>query len=124
MKKIIAILSVFIFFLSFSAYGQEVAPSHTHPEHLEHYDHGEDFQRPNAVKRKRTKQRIRRRHRANKMQMRAMRRVARADGQITPRERQVMRSEKRKMKRMGKRRAIQRRQNRTQAPPQNQGGGF
>ena len=124
MKKIIAILPVFIFFLSISSYAQVVVPSDQQPEHLEHYDNRGDFQKPNAVKRKRTQQRLRHRYRAHKRQMRAMRRVARADGQITQRERAVMRSEKRKMKRKAKRRAIERRQNRTQAPPRNQGGGF
>ena len=40
-----------------------------------------------------------------------MRKVAKADGEVTPNEKKVMRSEKRKMKKKNKRRAHERRKN-------------
>ncbi|MDF1697296.1 MAG: hypothetical protein P1U56_15745 [Saprospiraceae bacterium] len=117
MKKITIILSVFIFSLSISSYGQETIPLNQGQEQLDRRDGTKEVQRTNKATRKRAHKRAKQRHRANKRQVRAMRRVAKADGNISPKERAVIRSEKRKMKRKGKRRAIKRRQNKVQGPP-------
>lgn len=111
MKKITLILTVFILILSAQSYAQEVSPQPQSVDQVEYDDEQRDAQRAKKGKRKRAHKHAKQRKRANKRQLKAMRKVAKADGVVTPKEKKVMRAEKRKMKRKGKRRAIERRKN-------------
>ncbi len=120
MKKITIILSAFILILSVQSYAQEATPLTKSVDPVEYNDEIKDVKKVRKVKRKREHKRIKQRKRANKRQIKAMRKVARADGDISPQERAVIKKEKRKMKRKArrdfKRKEVKRKERRDQSP--------
>jgi len=119
MKKITLILSVFILILSVQSYAQEAIP-HTNMDQIEYDDERNDNPQVNRKKRKRAHKQIKQRKRANKQQMRAMRRVAKADGKVSPEEKRVIKQERRKMKRKSARNFKRKKMRRKHDPSNNQ----
>lgn len=109
MKKITLILTVFIFILSAQSYAQEVSPELRSVDQVDYDNDNRDIERAKKGKKNKAHKKGQHIKRAEKRKLRAMRKVAKADGEVTPNEKKMIRSEKRKMKRNGKRRAHERR---------------
>ena len=112
MKKITLILTVFILILSTQSYAQEATPPQRNVDQVEYDYDKRDFKKAKKGNKKRGHKHAKQRKRENNRQLKAMRKVAKADGTVTPNEKKVIRSEKRKMKRKGKRRAHERKERR------------
>lgn len=111
MKKITLIFTVFVLILSTQSYAQ-IANSESQPvDRIEYDDQTRDAQKAKKLRRKKAHKHAKQRKRTQKRQIKAMRRVARADGNVSPREKAVIKEERRKMKRKNKHRAIQRKRN-------------
>jgi lipopolysaccharide export LptBFGC system permease protein LptF len=119
MKKITLILAAFIFILSAQSYAQEASPQQQSIDQVEYNDEKRDVKKEGKREGKRIKKgkknkahkHAKQRRQADKKQIKAMRKVAKADGAITPNEKKVIRAEKRNMKKRDKRRAYKRKDN-------------
>lgn len=121
MKKITLILSVFILILSTQSYAQEATPLTKSVDQIEYDDQHNDKPLVKREKRKRAHKQVKQRKRAQKSKLRAMRRVAKADGVVTPQEKRVIRKEKRKMKHKAVRTHKRNKMKKTQDPGRLQG---
>lgn len=120
MKKITFLAAVFTLIISIQSVAQQPAPVERDFDRFEHRDEARTMQRHKMARKNRAFKRAKMRKRADRRQMRAMRKVARADGLMSPRERAVIKRERRKMsrnnKRALKRRAVRRNQRLRHAP--------
>jgi len=114
MKKITLLLTAFVLLIAVQSYAQEVLPAERNTDQIQYNDDVRDFKKARKGERKRAFKRAKLRKKANKRQLRAMRRVAKADGVVSPKEKAVIKQERRKMRRQSKRavkrKAHQRRQ--------------
>ena len=108
MKKITVLLAAFVLMIGVQSYAQEVLPAERNTDQIQYDNDVRDVKRARKGERKRALRRAKHRKKANQRQMRSMRRVARADGVVSQREKAVIRQERRKMKRQNKR-ALKRR---------------
>ena len=103
MKKITLILTAFLLIIGVQSYAQEVIPAERGTERIGHDDQVKDARKARKFHRKRGLKRAKLRKKANRRQLRSMRRVANADGRVTRGEKAAIRQEKRRMRRDMKR---------------------
>lgn len=108
MNKITLFLTAFVLFVAVQSNAQEGLPAERNSDLLEYNDDARNIRRARKGNRQRALRRSNMRRQVHQRQLRSMRRVARADGTISPRERSVIRQERRQLKRRN-RRAIKRR---------------
>ncbi|MEM9545656.1 MAG: hypothetical protein AAGA77_06770 [Bacteroidota bacterium] len=120
MKKITLLLTAFVLIIAIQSHAQEGLPTKRSTGVLEYDDSVRALNRTRKGNRHRALRRANVQRKATHRQLRSMRRVARADGTISRRERSIIRQERRQLKRRNKRalkrRAIQRNQRRNGIP--------
>ena len=110
MKKITLILTVFILVLSIQSYAQETSPLTKSVDQVEYNDEKKEIKKAKKVKRKRAHKHAKHKRKAQKQHVKSMRKVAKADGVISPEEKAVIKKERKKMKRKERKRNFKRKE--------------